>query len=50
MKPEEQARKLSQIARQSAQELDGWQEEARKRGMFPGEAAAIVARRKELSG
>ncbi len=45
---EEQARKLSQIARQSREELDGWEAQARERGFFAGEQAAILQRRKEV--
>ena len=46
--PEQQS-KLAIIARQTADELDGYQERARKRGMFPGEQAAITWRRVELA-
>lgn len=45
----EQQSKLAIIARQSSDELDGCAAEARKRGMFPGEQAAITWRRVELA-
>ena len=37
------------IARQTSDELDGYAAEARNRGMFPGEQAAITWRRVELA-
>ena len=46
--PEQQS-KLAIIARQTADELDGYESQARNRGMFPGEQAAITWRRVELA-
>ena len=46
----EQDRKLTQIATITTEaELQGWEQQARKGGMFPGEQAAITWRRVELA-
>lgn len=46
MTPAEIARALAALS--SIEELDGYAEEALRRGLFPGESAAIAARRFDL--
>lgn len=49
MSPEAQARKLADIARLTGPELLGWRIGVEvTRAYFPGEAAALVAREREL--
>lgn len=48
MTAEEMARKLDCIKLLPADQLDGYEAEAKRRGFFDGEQAAIVARRKVL--
>ena len=45
---DEQAEKLEIIATLTVHELEGYQDEARRRGYFPGEAAALAMRRGKL--
>ncbi|MCJ8138582.1 hypothetical protein [Falsirhodobacter halotolerans] len=46
--PDEMAEKLAIIATLTRHELDGYQDAARTRGYFPGEARALAERRAKL--
>lgn len=51
MTPAEQARKLEQIARiPTLDEWQGWHDQAKARGFFPGELAALLIARTALKG
>ncbi len=50
IEPREHSRKLEIIARQSRDELAGYEAQAKSRGFFPGEYAAILQRKTELEG
>jgi len=45
----EWTRKLLAIADLSAEEIDGYEAEARARGWFDGEKTALLARRRQLA-
>lgn len=47
--PAEIAVKLRMIARLTAEELSGYEAEARERGMYDGEAAALAERRRKVA-
>ena len=44
--PDQYPGKLAFIAAMPRDQMDGYEAEAKRRGMFPGEAAAIIERRK----
>lgn len=48
MTPAEIAQKLAIIRALKPGEIDGYETEAKRRGMFDGEAAALLARRLEV--